>query len=112
MAKRAPLKQAATALRKHSLGYPDTIEDFPWGHSAFKVKGKVFLFTYLCEEEGFLSLSMKLPLSIQTPVRTSVTPCVSMAAKSCSVPWTNPTGFTPIPTAKPPREPSSSPPIS
>src|ERR1700722_8688682 len=63
MAKRAPLKQAATALRKHSLGYPDTIEDFPWGHSAFKVKGKVFLFTYLCEEEGFLSLSMKLPVS-------------------------------------------------
>jgi predicted DNA-binding protein (MmcQ/YjbR family) len=57
------LKKAAAALRKHALGYPETIEDFPWGHSAFKVKGKVFLFTYLCEEEGFLSLSVKLPVS-------------------------------------------------
>jgi predicted DNA-binding protein (MmcQ/YjbR family) len=57
------LKKAAAALRKHALGYPETIEDFPWGHSAFKVKRKVFLFTYLCEEEGFLSLSLKLPIS-------------------------------------------------
>jgi predicted DNA-binding protein (MmcQ/YjbR family) len=57
------LKKAAAALRKHALGYPETIEDFPWGHSAFKVKGKVFLFTYLCAEEAFLSLSVKLPIS-------------------------------------------------
>ena len=61
--KRDRLKKAAAALRKHALGYPETIEDFPWGHSAFKVKGKVFLFTYLCAEEGFLSLSVKLPIS-------------------------------------------------
>jgi predicted DNA-binding protein (MmcQ/YjbR family) len=57
------LKKAAAVLRKHALGYPETIEDFPWGHSAFKVKAKVFLFTYLCAEEGFLSLSVKLPIS-------------------------------------------------
>jgi predicted DNA-binding protein (MmcQ/YjbR family) len=57
------LKKAAAALRKHALGYPETMEDFPWGHSAFKVKRKVFLFTYLCDEEGFLSLSVKLPIS-------------------------------------------------
>jgi predicted DNA-binding protein (MmcQ/YjbR family) len=57
------LKKAFAALRKHAMGYPEAIEDFPWGHSAFKVKGKVFLFTYLNEEEGFLSLSMKLPIS-------------------------------------------------
>lgn len=63
MAKRDPLKTALAALRKHALGYPETVEDFPWGHSAFKVKGKAFLFTYLNEEEGFLSLSMKLPVS-------------------------------------------------
>jgi predicted DNA-binding protein (MmcQ/YjbR family) len=50
-------------LRKQALAYPETTEDFPWGHSAFKVKGKTFLFTYLNEEEGFLSLSMKLPSS-------------------------------------------------
>jgi predicted DNA-binding protein (MmcQ/YjbR family) len=61
--KRDRLKKAAAALRKHALGFPETIEDFPWGHSAFKVKGKVFLFTYLCAEEGFLSLSVKLPIS-------------------------------------------------
>ena len=57
------LRRAKAALRKHALGYPETVEDFPWGHSAFKVKGKGFLFTYLNEEEGFLSLSMKLPVS-------------------------------------------------
>lgn len=56
------LKKSAAALRKHALGYPETVEDFPWGHSAFKVKGKVFLFTYLNQEEGFLSLSVKLPV--------------------------------------------------
>jgi len=61
--KRDRLKKAAAALRKHALGFPETIEDFPWEHSAFKVKGKVFLFTYLCAEDGFLSLSVKLPIS-------------------------------------------------
>ena len=60
------LNKAKAALGKHALGYPETHEDFPWGHSAFKVKGKAFLFTYLNEEEGFLSLSMKLPLSGRT----------------------------------------------
>jgi predicted DNA-binding protein (MmcQ/YjbR family) len=63
MANRNGLKKVVAALRKHALRYPETIEDFPWGHSAFKVKGKVFLFTYLNEEEGFLSMSMKLPIS-------------------------------------------------
>ena len=63
MAARNNLKKAKSVLHKHALGYPETIEDFPWGHSAFKVKGKVFLFTYLCEDEGFLSLSVKLPIS-------------------------------------------------
>jgi predicted DNA-binding protein (MmcQ/YjbR family) len=63
MAARNNLKKAKSVLHKHALGYPETIEDFPWGHSAFKVKGKVFLFTYLCEDKGFLSLSVKLPVS-------------------------------------------------
>jgi predicted DNA-binding protein (MmcQ/YjbR family) len=60
------LQKAKAALREHALGYPETTEDFPWGHSAFKVKSKTFLFTYLNEDEGFLSLSMKLPLSGRT----------------------------------------------
>ena len=63
MAKRNALKQAAAALRDHALAYPETIEDFPWGHSACKVKGKIFLSTYLDEDKGVLSLSMKLPVS-------------------------------------------------
>ena len=57
------LTLAEDELRTWALAYPETIEDYPWGHSAFKVKGKTFLFTYLNEEEGFLSLSMKLPVS-------------------------------------------------
>lgn len=49
------------ALRKAALAYPDTVEDFPWGHSAFKVAGKkAFLFMGADEEGGF-SCSMKLP---------------------------------------------------
>jgi predicted DNA-binding protein (MmcQ/YjbR family) len=57
------LKKTAAALRTKALRYPQTIEAFPWEHSAFKVKGKVFLFTFLDENEGVLSMSMKLPVS-------------------------------------------------
>src|SRR5262249_45789303 len=63
MAARNPLKHAESALRKLALSYPESREEFPWGHSAFKVKGKVFLFMNL--ENGVLSLSVKLPVSGQ-----------------------------------------------
>jgi predicted DNA-binding protein (MmcQ/YjbR family) len=46
-------------LRKEALAYPETQEDFPWGHSAFKVKGKAFAFLH-ADAEGF-SISVKLP---------------------------------------------------
>jgi predicted DNA-binding protein (MmcQ/YjbR family) len=65
MPKRNPFKRVETALRKRALAYPQTVEHFPWGHSAFKVKGKVFLFLYRNDDEGFLSLSLKLPVSGQ-----------------------------------------------
>ena len=55
------LTDAADRLRTQALGYPETVEDFPWGHSAFKVKGKSFLF--LASDEGWLKLSLKLPQS-------------------------------------------------
>jgi predicted DNA-binding protein (MmcQ/YjbR family) len=55
------LKTAFDKLRAFALDYPDTIEDFPWGHSAFKVSKKVFLFLVLEKDE--LSMSMKLPKS-------------------------------------------------
>ncbi|HYD86989.1 MAG TPA: MmcQ/YjbR family DNA-binding protein [Vitreimonas sp.] len=62
MSASAPLKHAdAKALRKAALRYPETVEDFPWGHSAFKVAGKkAFLFMGGDEAGGF-SCSMKLP---------------------------------------------------
>lgn len=62
MAVTATLKNPdAKALRKAALAYPQTVEDFPWGHSAFKVAGKkVFLFLSGNEEGGF-SCAMKLP---------------------------------------------------
>jgi predicted DNA-binding protein (MmcQ/YjbR family) len=49
------------ALAKYALAFPESTEDFPWGHRAVKVKGKAFIFMAL--EEGALSLSVKLPRS-------------------------------------------------
>ena len=52
---------AAKELRQAALAFPDTVEDFPWGHNAFKVSGKkAFLFMGE-DEEGGWSCSMKLP---------------------------------------------------
>lgn len=58
----SPLKHTdAKALRKAALGYPDTIEDFPWDHHAFKASNKkVFLFLTAGDDGGF-NCSMKLP---------------------------------------------------
>lgn len=57
-----PLKHAdGKALRKAALAYPDTIEDFPWDHHAFKAPNKkTFLFLTGSEDGGF-NCSMKLP---------------------------------------------------
>lgn len=55
------LKDAEEQVRALALGYPETTEDFPWGHSAFKVRGKAFCF--MATEAGGLNLSMKLPRS-------------------------------------------------
>jgi predicted DNA-binding protein (MmcQ/YjbR family) len=68
MAKRKPkatLAAAEAAMRKQALSYPDTVEDHPWGESAFKVKKKVFLFMFHGTHKGetFLNLTMKLPES-------------------------------------------------
>ncbi len=51
-----------TQVRTTALAWPETREDFPWGESAFKVKGKVFCF--LSEhKEGQLTFTVKLPQS-------------------------------------------------
>ena len=49
-------------VREFALGMPGAAEEFPWGESAFKVKGKTFVFLRDDEDEG-LSFSVKLPHS-------------------------------------------------
>jgi predicted DNA-binding protein (MmcQ/YjbR family) len=49
------------AIRKYALAFPDASEDFPWGHRAFRVNKKVFLF--LAWDDGAFSLTAKLPQS-------------------------------------------------
>lgn len=59
----------AKALRAAAMAYPETVEDFPWGHPAYKVAGKkafLFLGAY---EEGALSVSMKLPYRAEEALR-------------------------------------------
>jgi predicted DNA-binding protein (MmcQ/YjbR family) len=51
----------AKALKAHAMSYPETTEHFPWGESAFKVKGKTFVF--MRADPGDLSFSVKLPKS-------------------------------------------------
>jgi len=49
------------ALRAYGLGFPEAVEDFPWGHTAIKVRNKTFV--WLAMDEGRLSLTVKLPVS-------------------------------------------------
>jgi predicted DNA-binding protein (MmcQ/YjbR family) len=72
----ARLTCAEAALRQHALAYPETKAEFPWGHLAVKVKGKVFLFMHL--EDGVLHLSVKLPVS---------------GAAALALPFASPTGY-------------------
>ncbi len=48
-------------LRRFGLALPETVEDFPWGHTALKVRGKTF--AWLDKSDGALSLTVKLPVS-------------------------------------------------
>jgi hypothetical protein len=55
------LPRAEAALREHALAYPESYEEFPWGHRAIKVQKKTFLFLYRDAKQ--LSMSVKLPVS-------------------------------------------------
>ena len=48
-------------LRAFGLALPEAVEDFPWGHTALKVRGKTFV--WLDKSDGTLSLTVKLPVS-------------------------------------------------
>jgi predicted DNA-binding protein (MmcQ/YjbR family) len=58
------------------LGVPRRARDFPWGESAFKVNGKVFLFLH--RPDGGLSATVKLPES---------------GAVALALPFAEPTGY-------------------
>ena len=66
---------AEAALREQGLAYPETTEEFPWGHRTLKVRRKAFVF--MSREEGF-SLSVKLPSSSHVAL---------------DLPFTEPTGY-------------------
>ena len=70
------LRKIEEAIRKTALSYPETREDFPWGHSAFKVKEKAFVF--MGGEKDEVSFSVKLPQSRDIAV---------------DLPFTEPTGY-------------------
>lgn len=64
------------ALRNLALAYPGAAEEFPWGHRAIKVKAKIFLI--LAQNDGALSVTMKLPDS---------------ARYALTQPYSQPTGY-------------------
>jgi predicted DNA-binding protein (MmcQ/YjbR family) len=53
--------EAFDALRRYGLDFPEATEDFPWGHSALKVRGKTF--AWIDKSDDRLSLTVKLPVS-------------------------------------------------
>jgi predicted DNA-binding protein (MmcQ/YjbR family) len=55
------IARAEAAVAAQAMAYPEATEDNPWGHRAFKVRGKTFLF--LSTESSGLSISVKLPES-------------------------------------------------
>jgi predicted DNA-binding protein (MmcQ/YjbR family) len=48
-------------LRAVAKAYPEAHEDFPWGESAIKVRGKVFVF--MRNDDNGFGMSVKLPVS-------------------------------------------------
>ncbi|MBX9670343.1 MAG: MmcQ/YjbR family DNA-binding protein [Candidatus Obscuribacterales bacterium] len=58
----AKLQKVSEAVRKLTMAFPETQEDHPWEHSAFKVKKKTFVFMAL-DADG-LRLSFKLDQSL------------------------------------------------
>ncbi len=62
MTTKSAAKKLRATLREIALTYPEAHEDFPWGESVIKVRGKIFLFLGVdgSDEVGF---GVKLPHS-------------------------------------------------
>jgi predicted DNA-binding protein (MmcQ/YjbR family) len=64
-ASKKPKNPDEAALRDLGLSWPETTEDFPWGHRTLKVKGKAFVFMGTGAEAGGTDddffISCKLP---------------------------------------------------
>lgn len=73
---RPDIARAESAVASIAAAFPETREDNPWGHRAFKVRGKTFLFL-VADGEG-LSVSVKLPES---------------GALALELPFAEPTGY-------------------
>ncbi|MGC4091577.1 MAG: MmcQ/YjbR family DNA-binding protein [Polyangiaceae bacterium] len=75
MLKRTPkapdIARAEQSIADAAAAYPEVIEEGPWGHRAFKVRGKTFLF--LGASGDGLSFSVKLPQSGKAALRLSFT---------------------------------------
>jgi hypothetical protein len=69
--KAADIARAEEAIAKAAESYPDVVEEGPWGHRAFKIRGKTFLF--LGADGDGLSFSVKLPLSGKEALRLGFT---------------------------------------
>jgi len=54
------MSRAGERLLKYALSFPETAESRPWGETAIKVKGKIFL---VMKDEDGLKVSVKLPES-------------------------------------------------
>jgi len=52
-------RKAEEALRQFALGYPETVEEFPWGERVVKVRKKVFVF--MTADSTGLHVTTKLP---------------------------------------------------
>ena len=63
-------------LQQFALGFPQAVEEAPWGHRAIKVRSKTFVF--LVADDAGLSVSVKLPHS---------------AAEALTAPFSEPTGY-------------------
>lgn len=59
----AKLQKIYDELARVAATYPETTQDFPWGHLAAKVKGKAFAF--MATSADGVSFSFKLPRSNQ-----------------------------------------------